>query len=184
MHSGVVLLGQNRDESAEVLVGQRVRLTAFRKIHGVDFPTILSEARKYRLTLVIATQTLAQLPPACLSAVFGNCATVVSLRVGGEDAKVLRGEFSTAIAASQLQDLPDSKSNVRTLMGGRPIGPHLVNTFPPAEETGEETPSGRLVRASLERFARAAVEIADRIPVPPVRDSLCMYSMNKGACDG
>jgi type IV secretory pathway TraG/TraD family ATPase VirD4 len=106
-------------------------------IHGVDFPTILSEARKYRLTLVIATQTLAQLPPACLSAVFGNCATVVSFRVSGEDAKVLREEFSTMVAASQLQDLPDYKSYVRTLMGGRPTGPHLVNTLPPAEETGE-----------------------------------------------
>lgn len=53
----------------------------------MDFPTILSEARKYQLTLVIATQTLARLPPACLAAVFGNCATVVSFRVGGEDAR-------------------------------------------------------------------------------------------------
>jgi DNA helicase HerA-like ATPase len=63
-------------------------------IHGVDFPTILSEARKYHLTLVVATQTLTQLPPACLAAVFGNCATVVSFRIGGEDAKAIREEFS------------------------------------------------------------------------------------------
>ena len=88
---------------------------------------------------------------------------MVSFRLGGEDAKVLRGEFSTSIVASQLQDLPDDKSHVRTLMGGRPTGPHLVNTFPPAAETGEETPSGRFVRASLERFARPSAAVEERI---------------------
>src|SRR3990172_2362044 len=41
--------------------------------HGVDFPTILSEARKYALSLTIGTQTLSQLPDEQIAAVFGNC---------------------------------------------------------------------------------------------------------------
>ena len=48
-------------------------------------------------------------------------------------------------------------------MGGRPTGPHLVNTFLPAGEPGEETPSGRVVRASLERFVRPRADVEDRI---------------------
>ena len=67
------------------------------------------------------------------------------------------------VAASQLQDLPDYKSYVHTLMDGRPTGPRLVNTFPPAAETGEEIPSGRVVRASLERFARPRAQVEERI---------------------
>jgi type IV secretory pathway TraG/TraD family ATPase VirD4 len=54
--------------------------------HRVDFPTILAESRKYALSLTIGTQTLSQLPEASLAAVFGNCATFISFRVGGEDA--------------------------------------------------------------------------------------------------
>jgi len=45
-------------------------------IHGVDFPTILAEARKYRLGLVIASQTIEQLPDKSAAAVFGNAATL------------------------------------------------------------------------------------------------------------
>ena len=65
-------------------------------IHGVDFPTILSEARKYALALVIGTQTLNQLPEKTIAAVFGNCATLVSFRVSGQDAKTLVREFAAS----------------------------------------------------------------------------------------
>ena len=47
--------------------------------HGVDFPTILSESRKYALSLIIGTQTLAQLPEKTVAAVFGNCASLALL---------------------------------------------------------------------------------------------------------
>src|SRR5437867_10059669 len=53
--------------------------------HGVDFPTILSESRKYALSLTIGTQTLSQLPEETLASVFGNCATIISFRVSGDE---------------------------------------------------------------------------------------------------
>ena len=87
---------------------------------------------------------------------------MVSFRVGGENAKVLREEFSTSIAASQLQDLPSCKGYVRTLMGSRPTASHLVNTFPPAEETGEDAPGGRVARARLERLAGRRAKVEER----------------------
>jgi len=62
----------------------------------VDFPTILAESRKYALSLTIGTQTLSQLPDEQLAAVFGNCATIVSFRVSGEDAHALLREFAAS----------------------------------------------------------------------------------------
>jgi hypothetical protein len=136
--------------------------------HGVDFPTILSEARKYALSLTIGTQTLAQLPDETLAAVFGNCATLVSFRVSGTDAQALVREFAASgegprlvdqafdiiIPATELQNLPDYKLYVRTLLNGRPQEPYLVDGFPPFEKSGNETTADAVIRTSLQRYGR------------------------------
>jgi hypothetical protein len=139
-------------------------------IYGVDFPTILAEARKYKLTVTIATQTISQLPERCASAVFGNCATIISFRVGGEDAQTLAREFSLMLPASQLQDLPDYKIYLRTLIalsaGDRavtPSKPHLIRTFAPFSKAGNENTRERVIRASLERYGRPRVEIEAKL---------------------
>lgn len=132
-------------------------------IHGVDFPTILSEARKYRLTLAIATQTLNQLPEESRHAVFGNCATMMSFRVSGEDAKKINEEWSLMLNAAQLQDLPDYKIYLRTLVRGEPSGPHRVSTFPPLSKSGTENDHETVVRTSLERFGRPRIEVEAKL---------------------
>lgn len=132
-------------------------------IYGTDFPTILGEARKYGLCLTIASQTLGLLPPPTVSAILGNCATVMSFRVGGPDAKVLAQEFGLVIAATQLQDLPDYKVYLSTLAGGHPIGPHLVNVFPPLTRFGDEASADVVRRTSLARFGRPRQEVESHI---------------------
>jgi hypothetical protein len=137
-------------------------------IHGVDFATILSESRKYALSLTIATQTLTQLPESTLNAVFGNCATIMSFRVSGDDAHAIVREFGvsgedrrtaeqwfdTIIPASELQNLPDYTLYVRTLSGGRPEDPELVRSFPPFPALGNEAAREDVVRTSTQRFGR------------------------------
>ena len=143
-------------------------------IHGVDFPTILSEARKYALALVIGTQTLNQLPEKTIAAVFGNCATLVSFRVSGQDAKTLVREFAASgegpkpveqqfdviVPASELQNLRDYKAYFRTLIAGQPVEPSLISTFPPFGRTGNENRRDRIINTSHQRFSRnrSAVE--------------------------
>jgi type IV secretory pathway TraG/TraD family ATPase VirD4 len=136
--------------------------------HGVDFPSILSESRKYALSLTIGTQTLSQLPDDSMAAVFGNCATLVSFRVSGDDAKALVREFAASgegprnaeqmfdiiIPASELQNLADYKLYVRTLLHGRPQEPYLVNSFPPFVKSGRETTADKVIRTSLQRYGR------------------------------
>jgi len=133
-------------------------------IHGVQLPTILSEARKYALTLTIATQAIAQLPQECVDAVFANCATVISFRVGGDDAETLRREFATILPASNLQDLPDYKTFVRTMSAepGRPSqpqGPITVKTFPAFSRQGTENSKARVIRTSLRRYSRLRAHV-------------------------
>lgn len=136
--------------------------------HGVDFPTILSESRKYALSLTLGTQTLSQLPEESVAAVFGNCATIVSFRVSGDDAKALVREFAASgegprlaeemfdviIPVAELQNLPDYKLYIRTLLHGRPQEPYLVQSYAPFTKTGQETTADRVIRTSLARYGR------------------------------
>jgi hypothetical protein len=138
-------------------------------IHGVDFPTLLSEARKYKLSVVAATQTVAQLPEDSASALFGNCATLISFRVGGQDAEILNLEFAKTVSPSQLQELPDHRIYVRTLTAlnktssaTTPGNPQLVNTFPPLSGTGDENTPDRVIRTSRQRYGRPRARIQER----------------------
>src|SRR5205085_11508004 len=63
---------------------------------GIDLPTILAESRKYALGLVVGTQTLSGIPERTVKSLFGNCATIASYRVSGEDAEALAREFGTS----------------------------------------------------------------------------------------
>src|SRR5207249_7862243 len=116
----------------------------------------------------IGTQTLSQLPEATLASVFGNCATIISFRVSGDDAKCLVREFAASgegwrgaeqmfdviVPASELQNLPDYKLYVRTLLNGRPQEPFMVDSFPPFPKGGDETTAEIVTRTSLERYGR------------------------------
>jgi hypothetical protein len=145
--------------------------------YGVDFPTILSEARKYALSLTVGTQTLSQLPDKMVSAVFGNCGTIVSFRVSNDDAHALVREFAASgegprlatqmfdviVPASELQNLPDFKLYIRTLLNGRPQEPILVQSFPPFSKNGMETTAEQVIRTSGARFGRDRREVEKSI---------------------
>jgi hypothetical protein len=154
--------------------------------YGVDFPTILSESRKYRLGLVLGTQTLAQLPEATVAAVFGNVGTIVSYRVSHDDAQSLVRHFAVSgegpksaeqwfdliVPPSELQNLPDHKFFFQTLVNGRPHDPSLVNAFPPMgrramldiwKRKGRTAPRQAVLRISGERYARDRASVEGRI---------------------
>lgn len=133
-----------------------------------DFESILSEARKFHLMLVLVTQGIDQLPAEAAFAVFTNCANIVSFRVSGRDAERLKQEFATGLPAVGLQDQADYRIHVRTLKEEsegvtRPSGPHLVRTFPPFRRTAEDADRERVVRTSKERYTRPRREIEARI---------------------
>lgn len=131
--------------------------------HGIDLSAILAEARKYRLSLTVATQTLAQLRrhnDEIVPAIFGNCGTLVSFRVSGDDASLLAKEFASDVIATQLENLPDYELYLRTLSlaaGGDALMASQAErhtAYPPFHNNKDAQDGERVRRASFERYTR------------------------------
>jgi hypothetical protein len=114
------------------------------------FASILSEARKYRLSLTLSHQYVEQIPVPIQQSVFGNVGTLISFRVGHADADVLSKEFGQEFIAEQFVDLNQYEVFVRLLENGKTTVPFRGHTLPPVEN-----PVGRkerLLARSRERY--------------------------------
>lgn len=115
------------------------------------FASLLSEARKYRLSLVLSHQFVDQLSLPIRQAVFGNVGTLISFRVGATDAEVLEREFGRSHVARQFSDLDKFEIIARPLEDGTNIEPFKGKTLRPIF-----TRAGRrdkLIRHSRRQFA-------------------------------
>ena len=117
------------------------------------FPSILSEARKYRLNLNLAHQYLYQLPEAIKHAVFGNVGSVISFRVGSYDAKELAEEMKPVFTSEDLEHLDNHHIALRLLIDGKMSHAFSAITFPPLKLTGYEAERDTVLRISRERYA-------------------------------
>jgi hypothetical protein len=102
----------------------------FQNFAASGFPLILSEARKYRLQLVLAHQGLFQTPQEITNAVFANCGTFITLRVGVDDAPILSRNLQFQNIGTLL-DIPNYRAWVRTLEDGNPGTPKPIRTASP-----------------------------------------------------
>ena len=115
------------------------------------FVSILAEARKYRLCMVLSHQYIDQVPLAVRQAVFGNVGTLISFRIGNPDAEIIAKEFGETFAASTLADLNQYEAVVKHLVHGTNQQPFRAMTLPPIQNiagSGE-----KLISRSRERFA-------------------------------
>lgn len=116
------------------------------------FPSILSEARKYRLNLNIAHQYLYQLPEAIKHAVFGNVGTIVSFRVGSYDAKELAEEMMPVFTNEDLENMENHHISLRLMIDGKMSRAFSAVTLPPVPKTGDEAERDVILRISRERY--------------------------------
>jgi hypothetical protein len=93
---------------------------------------MLSELRKYRLSLVLAHQYLTQLEPAIKDAILGNAGTIIVFRIGAMDAEVLAQEFAPEFSASDFTNLPNYHIYLKLMIDGRISRPFSAVTLPPA----------------------------------------------------
>ena len=107
----------------------------FQNFATESFATILSEARKWRLSLVLAHQILGQVPPSLRQAVLGNAGTIVSFRIGAEDAPLIAGELGLRNPAV-LTETPNFQAWVKLIDGGVPTEPRIMQTLPPGLTRG------------------------------------------------
>ena len=128
----------------------------FQNLTNDAFPSLLAEARKFRLSLTLAHQYLDQLPAPVLSAVLGNAGTLAAFRAGGPDAARLAKELSPSFGAEDLVHLPDYRFCVRLPKRAEAIPPFSARTRLPE---GEPRPVGPLIQRSRERWARSRAEV-------------------------
>jgi hypothetical protein len=108
-------------------------LDEFQSLTTPSTAIMLSESRKYRLCLTLSHQLTRQLDPATYHAVIGNCGTLLSFRVGMEDADLLAPAFCKhpgQLTPADLCNLPNYTAFVRLLNNGHPSRPFSMRTLP------------------------------------------------------
>lgn len=103
----------------------------FQNFSTDSFATIMSEARKYHLNLIVANQFTTQLTEEIRDAVFGNMGTIVSFRVGQNDVDILSKYFQPLFDPDDLLRVPNYNAIVRTLVSGVPTQSFSMLTVPP-----------------------------------------------------
>ena len=103
----------------------------FQNFSTDSFATIMSEARKYHLNLIVANQFTTQLTEEIRDAVFGNIGTIVAFRIGQNDVDSLSRYFQPLFDGDDLLRVPNYNSIVRTLVGGVPTQPFSMAALPP-----------------------------------------------------
>jgi hypothetical protein len=93
------------------------------------FTEILSEARKYRLSVTVAHQYMGQLIPTIRSTIFGNVGTIVSFRVGADDAMVLEREFVPAFTGQDIINLAVREFYIKMSINGQTHSAFSANTL-------------------------------------------------------
>ncbi len=100
----------------------------FQNFATPSIATILSEARKYKLSLTIAHQFIAQLEEDIRDAVIGNVGTKASFRIGTQDAEFLEKQFTPIFTAQDLENLPNRNAVLSLLVNGVPARPFTIHT--------------------------------------------------------
>jgi len=106
----------------------------FQNFVNESFTQILSQARKYNLSLTVAHQYIEQLTDTVKAAVFGNVGSLITFRVGAEDAEKIEKEFAPQFTADDIVNLGFSQIYLRLSINGSGSKPFSAKTLPPIAE--------------------------------------------------
>ncbi len=132
-----------------------------------SFANILSEARKYRLNLLVAHQYISQLVfegnSTVRDAIFGNVGTIISFRVGAEDAEFLEKEFQPVFEANDIVNLPKYNIYLKLMIDGIAGDAFSATALPPIDISETVDNEHKVIRVSRERYAKGREEIEEKI---------------------
>ncbi len=134
----------------------------FQNFATESFANILSEARKYRLSLIMAHQYMEQLSEEVLAAVIGNVGTIVSFRVGSTDSEILAKEFIPTFLETDIVNLAKYQVFLKLMIDGIASQPFSAMTLPPIFLQSMES-SDKIIKVSRERYAIPRDKIEDKI---------------------
>jgi len=118
----------------------------FQNFSTDSFESILSEARKFRLNLIVANQFITQLTDRIREGILGNVGTFISGRLGVTDAELLEKVFAPVFNAEDLHKLPNYHAITTVMMNDVPTTPFTIRLLP---SMGDKNPE---VLASLKNY--------------------------------
>ena len=128
-----------------------------------SFANILSEARKYRLNLIMAHQYIEQLGEIVKPAVFGNVGTLVVFRVGATDAEELVKEFTPVFTEEDLVNLAKYEFYIKLMIDGISSDPFSARGRAPLTEEEKTGNKEKVIKVSRERYAKQRLAVEDKI---------------------
>lgn len=133
----------------------------FQNVTTDSIASILSEARKYRLSLTIAHQYIEQIEENIKNAVFGNVGSMVVYRVSPENAEVFTKQFEPVFTAPDIIKLENYNSYVKMLVKGVPAKPFNMKAYP--TPTGNPEIVEKLKELSYYTYGRDRNEVEDEV---------------------
>ena len=127
-----------------------------------SFESILSEARKYRLNLIVANQFMTQLTEKIREALLGNVGTIVCGRIGVTDAELMVKAFSPVFTAEDLTKTPNFAAVTKVMMFDMPSAPFTINLPPPMGDPDDELMKSLKVYSAT-KFAKTRAEVEKEI---------------------
>jgi hypothetical protein len=134
----------------------------FQNFATESFESILSEARKYRLNLILGNQFMTQLTDKIREAIIGNVGTVISGRIGITDAEVLVKKFAPTFDAEDLTKLPNYQSIISLMINNVPSAPFSMSFLPPMGQTNPQLRDA-LKRLSAAKYGKPRAQVEKEI---------------------
>jgi CxxC-x17-CxxC domain-containing protein len=139
----------------------------FQNFANESFAGILSEARKYRLNLTLTHQYINQLifdnNTGMRDAIFGNVGTIVTFRVGAEDAEFLEKEFDPVFLLNDIVNLSKYNIYLKLMIDGIAGDAFSAVTLPPFDLSETAGNAEKVIRISRERYGKNRAEIEEKI---------------------
>lgn len=135
----------------------------FQNFSTDSFANILSEARKYRLNLILAHQYIEQLSEKVKPAVFGNVGTMVVFRVGAADAEELVKEFTPTFTEEDIVNLPKYEMYLKLMIDGIASSPFSAKGLPPLSSEEKTGNTEKVIAYSREKYASERVVVEEKI---------------------
>ncbi|MDO4774031.1 MAG: TraM recognition domain-containing protein [Candidatus Saccharibacteria bacterium] len=147
------------DISEDERVDFSLYVDEFQNFATDSFESIMSEARKYKLSLIMGNQFMTQLTDKIREAIIGNVGTVISGRIGVTDAELMVKKFQPVFDVDDLAKLPNFQSITSVMINNVPSAPFSMNWIPPMGQVNAQLRDA-LVRLSSAKYGkpRAVVE--------------------------
>ena len=138
----------------------------FQNFATPDFAQMLSEVRKYNVSLTLANQFVSQLDEQVRDAIFGNVGTLMTYRVGMQDAAILAKEFEPTFNETDLTNVPARNIYVKTIVNESPVPPFSMNVerdIKAEKAQGSPEVSRMIKELSRLKYGKDEVEVEEEI---------------------